>query len=254
MEPDNSIELSDTEDANSTEGADEELAAFNAELANALRTRPALDGLPASDSDEHSDEDMNDEQMEALDEHLEKIFRERKVQVSKRNRTKYAVETIQNFKCRVLELLGVYVKRQHMDALALELLKPLLTVIRTTKSPIVSGKAYDVMRDFSKLCTPKNCPTLSDSKEVVELLRDVHRQASKNGSKAYGAACSHASLLLVKILTTQRRDNLEAIETMYGQTHLEFMKGPSASHVRASFFTDWFNWSVTARNSQLHVS
>ncbi|KAL8829756.1 MAG: hypothetical protein Q9191_001825 [Dirinaria sp. TL-2023a] len=254
LEPKASTELSNDDDADSSEGADEELVAFNTELAHTLRTQPVLDGVPASDSNEHSDEDMNDEQMEALDEHLEKIFRERKIQVNNRSRNKNAVEAIKNFKCRVLELLGVYVKHQHMNALALALLIPLLAVIRTTKSPIVSSKAYDVIRDFSKLCTPKSRPTLSNSKEVMELLRDVHAQASKDGSKAYGAACSQASLLLVKILISHKRDNLEAIEAMYGQTHLGFMEGPSASHVRASFFTDWLNWSVTARNSQLHAS
>lgn len=253
-QPNSATELSDDKDSKSTEGADEELAALNAELAHALRTRSALEGLPAGDSDGTSSEDMNDEQMEALDEHLEKIFRERKVQVSTKSRTKDAIEAIKNFKCRVLELLGVYVKHQHTNALALELIQPLLTVIRTTKSPIVSSKAYDVMRDFSKLCTPKSRVPVSDSKELVELLQDVHRQASKNGTKTYGAACSQASLLLVKILIKQNSDNLEAIEAMYGQTHLEFMKGPSASHVKASFFTDWLNWSVTARNSQLYVS
>ena len=248
-----STRLSDEDDAYSHESADEELAQFDSKLALALHRRPATDGLSTSDSDRCSSEDMNDEQMEALDEHIAKIFRERKIQVSRKTRNKDAVEAILNFKCRVLELLGIYIKHQHTNALAFELLNPLLTVVRTTKGPLVSSKACDVIRDFSKVCTSKSQPRISDSKAIMELLRNVHRQASQHGSKAYGTACSQASLLLVKVLMTHNRDNLEAIEALYGQTHLGFMRNPSASHVRASFFTEWLDWSVTARNSKLYV-
>ena len=249
-----SAHLSNEDDAYSDESANEELAAFDSKLALALRTRPATDSFSTSDSERGSGEVMNDEQMESLDEHLAMIFRERKIQASRRTRKKDAVEAILNFKCRALELLGLYIKHQNANALALELFSPLLTVIRTTKGPLVSSKACNVIRDFSKLCTPKSQPPISDSNEIMELLRNVHRQASQSGSKAYGTACSQASLLLVKVLITRNRDNLESIEAVYGQTHLAFMRDPSASHIRASFFTEWLDWSVTARNSKLYVS
>ncbi len=235
-------------DDGSDDGPDEELAAFDAKLALALGTRSATDDLAADDSEGSSDSDMNDEQMEALDEHLEKVFRERKTLASKKDQNKNAREAIINFKCRVLELLDIYVKRQHTNVLALDLLIPLLDVIRTTKSPLVSARSCDLVRSYSKLCKPNTVPLTTDSIVPITLLRDVHGLAGKEGSNAYGAACSHASLLLVKILAAKDRENLRLIESIYGETHQAFMLD-SKSKVKPSFFTDWLNWSVSARKA-----
>lgn len=232
----------------SDDGPDEELAAFDAKLALALGTRPATDDLAADDSKESSDSDMNDEQMEALDEHLEKVFRERKNLASKKNQNKDAREAIVNFKCRVLELLDIYIKHQHTNVLALDLLIPLLDVIRTTKSPLVSTRSCDLVRSYSKLCKPNDGFLTTDFNVPIALLRQVHGLAGEEGSNAYGAACSHASLLLVKILAARDRENLRLIESIYGGTHQAFMLDPK-SNVKPSFFTDWLNWSVSARKA-----
>ena len=245
---DSSAETSNEDDGASMEGPDEELAAFDAKLALALGTRPAADDLAATEEESSSDDNMNDEQMEALDEHLEKVFRERKNLASKRTRNKDAKEAIVNFKRRVLELLDIYVKQQHTNPLSQDLLVPLLNAIRTTKNPLVSTKACDVVRNYTKPCKPNSLPMVTDPGRIIELLREIHQEASKDGSKAYGSACSQASLLLVKILVAQDRENLGVVESVYGETHLRFLKGPTVSQVKASFFTDWLNWSVTARN------
>lgn len=241
---DSSVEDDDGSDA----GPDEELAAFDAKLALALGTRPATEDLAADDSEQSSDSDMNDEQMEALDGHLETVFRERKNLASKKNQNKDAKEAIVNFKCRVLELLDIYIKQQHTNVLALDLLIPLLDVIRTTKSPLVSTRSCDLVRSYFKLCKPNNMPLTADVNVPMTLLREVHKMAGEEGSNAYGAACSHASLLLVKILAAQDRENLRAIESIYGETHQAYMLDPK-SKVKPSFFTDWLNWSVSARRT-----
>lgn len=226
--------------------AAEELAAFDAKLASALKTRPATDDLIADGDDEPSDEDMNDEQMEALDEQLQKVFRERKNVGSKKLQNKDAREAIVNFKSRVLELLEIYVKQEHKSSLGLQLLVPLLKVIRLTKSTFVSTKACDLISNYSKLCKPNSVPQIPDTEAASSLLRTVHQQSSMEGSNAYNSACSRASLLLVKILVAQDRENLRLIESVYSQTHERFMLDKS-SKIKPSFFSDWLNWSVTAR-------
>ena len=237
----------DEDDEDSTAAA-EELAAFDAKLALALGTRLATDNLNANDEDEYSDEDMNDEQMEALDEHLEKVFRERKNVNSNKSQKKDAKEAIVNFKCRVLELLDIYIKQEHKNPLALQLLVPLLNVIRITKTAVVSTKACDLLATYFKLCRPNSVPEIPDTESVLAVLRTVHQQAAKDGSNAYSSACSKASLLLVKILVAQNREHLRLIESIYSQTHESFMLDPK-SKVKPSFFSDWLNWSVTARKS-----
>ena len=239
----------DDDDDDDSTAAAEELAAFDAKLALALTTRPAMDDLAANDNNESSDEDMNDEQMETLDEHLETIFRERKKVRTKKTQNKDAKEAIVNFKCRVLELLDIYIKQEHTNPLALQLLLPILDLIRLTKTTLVSGKACDWIGTYFKLCkATSGVPDGPDAETILELLRAVHRRAGMDGSNAYSSACSRASLLLVKILVAQDRENLRRVESVYGQTHERFMLD-AKSKVKASFFSDWLNWSVSARKS-----
>ena len=240
--------IGDSEGDDDSTAAAEELAAFDAKLALALTTRPAMDDLAANDNDESSDEEMNDEQMEALDKHLETIFRERKKVKTKKTQNKDAKEAIVNFKCRVLELLEIYVKQEHKNPRAMQLLVPILNVIRTTKTTLVSGKACDLIGTYFKLCKANSVPASPDAERIIGLLRTVHQQAGMDGSNAYSSACSRASLLLVKILMAQDRENLRRVESVYGQTHERFMLD-AKSRVKPSFFSDWLNWSVSARKS-----
>ncbi|KAL8699441.1 MAG: hypothetical protein Q9201_006006 [Fulgogasparrea decipioides] len=239
-----------SEDTDDSEAEDnEELAVFDMKLAQALKTKP-LNADPDAASDESSsDEDMDDEQMEALDDHIATMFKERKKIVSKKTQKKDAKETIVNFKCRVLELLEIFVKKRHVDILALELLMPLLTAIRSTTSSLVSGKACTVVRDYGRLCKGKAVPQIGDKSEIVKLLKAVHAEAMLESSNAHAGACSQASLLLVKILAAADRDNLRKVVKIYAGTQETMLLDPKC-RVKMSFFTDWLNWCSTARSAR----
>ncbi|KAL8784603.1 MAG: hypothetical protein Q9213_003858 [Squamulea squamosa] len=225
---------------------DEELAAFEMKLAQALKTRPLNVGTDEAGNEESTDEDMDDDQMEALDEHIASMFKERKKVVSKKKQKVDAKESIVNFKCRVLELLEIFVKMRYTDVLALDLLVPLLTVTRTTTSSLVSGKACNVVRDFSKLCKGQEVPRITDKAAIVKLLKEVHSEAMRESSNAHTSACSQASLLLVKVLVANDRENLRVVVKVYGDTQISLLLDPKC-RVKTSFFTDWFNWCNTAR-------
>jgi DNA polymerase phi len=226
-------------------GPDNELVAFDAKLAQALGTRPGNEDLNAEDSSS-SDEDMDDEQMAALDEHLEMVFRERKKLTSRKKEKEDAKEIIVNFKCRVLELLEIYVKQQHSNSLALSLLVPTLAVIRISTSPLVSSKACSLMREYAKLCKGDGVPKVGDADTTFELLKAVHMEAMKEGSNAYASACSQASLLLVRVLVAHDRECLRRVVRIYGETQ-EKVLFDSSCKVKTSFFTDWQNWCTSAR-------
>ena len=233
---------SSEDDAN---GDDDELAAFDAKLAQALGTRPGNKDLDAEDSSS-SDEDMDDEQMAALDEHLEKVFQERKKATNKKTEKKDAKETIVNFKCRVLELLEIYVKQQHANRLALSLLLPIMTTIRTTTSPLVSSKACNLMREYARFCKGNGVPGITDVDAIFGLLEAIHVEAMKEGSNAHASACSQASLLLVKVLVAHDRECLRRVVRIYGDTQEKTLFDASCK-VKTSFFTDWQNWCTSAR-------
>jgi len=231
---------------NSNVGDDnDELAAFDAKLAEALGTRRADDSINGDNDDETSDEDMNDEQMEAVDVHLENVFKERKKVVSKKAEKKDAKETIVNFKIRVLELLQIYVKQQHINPLALDLLLPLLIQIRTTTSKQVSEKACNVIREYARLCKGKAVSIPSDKEVIWDLLRNVHKEAMRGGSHAHANACSQSSLLLVKVLIGLDKENIEDVIDVYADTRKQQFLDKRCK-IQPGLFSDWNNWCTSA--------
>ena len=237
-------ELSDESDE-----SDKELAEFNAKLAQALGTRQPGQDPAANDEGSSSDSDMDDAQMEALDAQLSTVFRERKKAAPRKNSQKEAKETIIFFKSRVLELLEIYIKHQFLNPLAMDLILPLLTLIRTTTSKQVSEKACTLIREFSKFYKIKD--RTSSNTSIISLsnslLDNVHIAALKHGSNAYGNACSQASILAAKILIANG-GNPDAAVARYAETQKAWLKDAKCG-VRTGFFTDWLNWCTSARKN-----
>ncbi|MCJ1468835.1 DNA-directed DNA polymerase [Pseudocyphellaria aurata] len=229
-------------------GSDAELVAFDAKLAQALKNRSTEDDRATIGNDEFTDEDMNDEQMEALDEQLGKVFRGRKKVMSKKSQKKGAKETIVNFKCRVLELLEIFIKHQNAKLLTLDLLVPILRTIHSTSSTLVSAKACGLIRTYTKVCKGENLPNAIDTDPIFDLLKKIHNQATKDGSNAYNSSCSQASLLVVKILVAQDRENLRRILLIYSETQERALLDPRCG-VKVSFFSDWLNWCSSFVNT-----
>ena len=210
-----------------------------------MGTRPGNEDLDAEDNSS-SDEDMTDEQMFELNGSLENIFREQKKVKGKKTDKKDARDNMINFKCRVLDLLEIYVKQEHGNRLGLSLTLPILTLVRTTTSPLVSRNACDLMREYSRLCKGNGVPQIEDTEPVFDLLLAVHAEAMKEGSNAHAGACSQASLLLVRVLVARDRESLRRIVKIYGATQ-ENALFDSSCKVKTSFFTDWLNWCTSAR-------
>ena len=235
---------SDEEDSS---GTDDELAEFDAKLAQALGTRRPDGGL-AIEEEISSDEDMDDEQMKALDEQLETVFRERKKVTSKKTEKKEAKQTIILFKCRVLELLEIYVRQQFLHPQAHMLILPTLVLIRRTSNKQVSEKACNLIREYSRLYKLKDrltAPSLPNETKI--LLEAVHKEAMEEGSNTHANACSQASLLLAKVYITNG-GHLSDVLSQYTKTQLAFVTEPDC-HIRTSFFSDWLNWCTSARKT-----
>lgn len=235
---------SSTDAAHSDEDGDE-LVALNAKLAQIVGTRPGNEDEDA-EANSSSDEEMTDEQMFELNGSLENIFREQKKITSKKTEKKDAKENISHFKCRVLDLLEIYVKQEHGNGLGLSLLLPLLTLIRTTTNSLVLKKACNVMREYARLCKGDGVPQVEDTESVFGLLETVHIEAMKEGSNPHASACSQASLLLVRVLVAHDRECLRRVVKIYGATQ-ENSLFDSSCKVKTSFFTDWLNWCTSAR-------
>lgn len=245
-----SIDEESDEGSSNTDAVDSDtdsdgLAALNAKLAHIVGTRPGNED-PDAEDDSSSDEEMTDEQMFGLNASLENIFREQKKITSQKNEKKDAKENITNFKRRVLDLLEIYVKHEHGNSLGLSFILPLLRLIRTTSNSLVSKKASEVMGKYAGCCRGDGVPQIEDIESVFGLLEAVHIEAMTQSSNVHAKACSQASLLLVRMLVARDRECLRRVVKVYGATQESFLFN-SGCGVKASFFTDWLNWCVSAR-------
>jgi DNA polymerase phi len=235
---------SESDPGSDAEVDEDEVAAFEAKLAAALGTHRGEDGLNASDGDSSSDEDMNDEQMEELDGKLTEIFKARQAPSNKKKGKKDAREMMVNFKGRVLQLLETFTKHQHSNELVLNLILPLLRLIRTTNTKHIADKSCQIILDLGKQTKGKGLIQLEDADPAWTLLRNIHTEACLGGSNAFGSACSNASLLLAKTLIGHRKESVADIVDLYGQTRKRQLQDKKC-RLQPSFFRDWNNWCVS---------
>ncbi|GME41256.1 DNA polymerase V [Neofusicoccum parvum] len=242
-------------DDDSDEEDEEELERFNAALAKTLNmSGPTGEGEESGDDDEA---DMDDDQMMALEPHLAKIFKQRQeaANKSKKKDNKDAKATMINFKNRVLDLLLIYVKQQHANPLALDVIMPLLQLIRQTKAKQLAEKSTNLLKQYFD-ATKKAMPMLEDDDvdRVWELLEDIHTEVTKDASKLHAGACSRASLFVAKVLVAKDKEDSEAenygrVADVYSRTQKQWYADPK-SQLHPSFFNEWINWSVATRKNK----
>lgn len=239
------VSVTSEEDEEGTASDDDEEAVFDRKLAEALG--PAALG---QDDDEHGS-DMDDEQMMALEPHLTSIFKQRKKdKPSTKQEGKEARENMINFKNRVLDLLAIYVKSQYSNPLVLDLILPLVVLVRTTTSKPAAEKAFSTLKQCFDACSKhKSLPQLDDGDALFDLLAAVHAEAALGGSKLHANACSRASLFLTKVLVALDAQNYAKVAEMYSKLQSRWYSDP-ASKIQGSIFTEWTSWSMTTRKQR----
>ncbi|ORY11817.1 DNA polymerase phi-domain-containing protein [Clohesyomyces aquaticus] len=239
---------SDVDDEDS--GDDEELTAFNNLLAQALQTKPTLNGEGEEESSD--DEDMDDEQMMALDPHLSKIFKERS-KISKKKQREEAKQTVVQFKSRVLDLLSIYMEKQYSNPLTFLVLLPVLRRLRPGGNKQMADKSWKLLKGYfetrahHKAALPR--PAGDEIDGAWEILRGIHEEMKEGGSNLHTMACSKASLHIVKALVALDRDNCAEVANIYSETWKECFGDPSSA-VQGIVFTDFQNWWATSKKQE----
>ena len=241
-----SSDESSGDDNEEEEEDEEELAAFDRKLAEALGTA----GFDQDADEDDQDSDMDDEQMLAVEPALEKVFKEIKKRSGKKQDNKDAKDNIINFKNRVLDLLNIYVKAQHSNILALDILMPLCILVRTTSSKPTAEKAFSVLKAYFDACSKhKSTPDFSEPEPVLSLLASLHAEMAKDGSKLHASACSRSSLFLARVLVAVDPKHLGAVTKMYSALHEKWALDPK-SKVHVSVFNEWLSWNVTRKQQK----
>ncbi|KAI5274291.1 hypothetical protein E4T47_02747 [Aureobasidium subglaciale] len=252
VEVDSDVEVVDDAEsgASDSDNSDEEVDAddadledFENKLALALKTQK-----PTEDDSDFDGSDMDDEQMMAIEGHLTTIFTQRKKNATnKKKDNKDAKENIVNFKNRVLDLLTIFAKQEHSNKLTLDLILPMLTLVRTTTSKQISDKAFGLLQQFFGACNKtKEFPKADEASEVLALLHSVHDEIRANASKLHSNACSRSSLFLAKILVNLDPKHYSDVADCYNNLQKEWYVDPK-SQIQPSVFTEWTSWSITTR-------
>ncbi|KAI1435384.1 DNA polymerase phi-domain-containing protein [Xylaria sp. CBS 124048] len=246
-ENENENEDKEDEDSdNEDEPEDAELAALDDALAKVLNSHRLDKDQDAESSDDGSD--MTDSEMMALDDKLVDVFK-RRIKVSKRkDEKKDAKESVVLFKHRILDLLNIYVKQEASNTLAFSLLLPLLELVRTTTTKPLANKAMNILTEFTKASKKVRTKDAHIDKEAqIELLTQIHKEASKDMSHAFGKAASTASLLVASSLWAADQENVDRINAVYAQTFSDCQRGKVK--IQGVFFSDWVNWGMGHANN-----
>ncbi|XP_061246740.1 myb-binding protein 1A [Bos javanicus] len=205
-----SEEESDDDDSDEEDRDGDVDQGFREQLMAVLQAGKALGG--ADSEDDNDDEELGDEAMMALDKSLASLFAEQKLRIQARKDEKNKLQKEKalrrDFQIRVLDLIEVLVTKQPENPLVLELLEPLLLVIRRSMRSNSSAKQeqdllHKTARIFTHhLCRSRHyCRTAGDRVETLYArLERLVQQAGQQADSSVALYHFNASLYLLRVL------------------------------------------------------
>uniref|UniRef100_A0A2K5QLT5 MYB binding protein 1a n=1 Tax=Cebus imitator TaxID=2715852 RepID=A0A2K5QLT5_CEBIM len=179
---------------------------FREQLMSVLQAGKALGGEESED-----EEELGDEAMMALDQSLASLFAEQKLRIQARRDEKSKLQKEKalrrDFQIRVLDLVEVLVTKQPENVLVLELLEPLLRIIRRSLRSSSSKQEQDLLHKTARIFTHhlcrgrRYCHDLGDRVEALhgQVARLVE-QAGRQPDSSTALYHFNASLYLLRVL------------------------------------------------------
>lgn len=241
---DDGDEKEEEDDDEKTSGGKQEPIDLN-ELVGAILKSHGLD----KDKDAESSEDdgnMSDTEMLALDEQLVKALKPHvKASHDNKKQKKDAKQSVLNFKYRILDLLDIYVKKEALNSLTLNILPPLLGLIRLTTAKPLANQAFEIILNYQKTLkkarsNKENVKGSPSSDTLLPVLMEIHEEASKDQAHAYAKAASAASLVVASLIFVVDKSAIRKVAAVYAKSQSEWVMGDAK--LQPSFFTDWNNW------------
>lgn len=183
---------------------------FREQLMAVLRAGKALGTVDGEDDDDDGDE-LGDEAMMALDQNLASLFAEQKlrIQARKDEKDKLRKEKVlrRDFQIRVLDLIEVLVTKQPESPLVLELLEPLLDVIRRSMRTSSTKQEQDLLHKTARIFTHHLCRSRHYCHDVGRLVGTLYaqverlvQQAGRQADAAVSLYYFNAALYLLRVL------------------------------------------------------
>ncbi|ELV12010.1 Myb-binding protein 1A [Tupaia chinensis] len=180
---------------------------FREQLMAVLQAGKALGGTDSEDDEE----ELGDEAMMALDQNLASLFAEQKLRIQARRDEKNKLQKEKalrrDFQIRVLDLIEVLVTKQPENALVLELLEPLLSVIQRSMRSSSSKQEQDLLHKTARIFTHQLCRARRYCQDVGDYVETLHaqvqrlvQQAGRQAESAVALYYFNASLYLLRVL------------------------------------------------------
>ncbi|XP_032178630.1 myb-binding protein 1A [Mustela erminea] len=206
--PSASEDDSDDEDSSEEDRDGDVDQGFREQLMAVLQAGKALGAV---DGEDDGDEELGDEAMMALDENLSSLFAEQKLRIQARRdeKNKLRKEKVlrRDFQIRVLDLIEVLVTKQPENPLVLELLEPLLDVIRRSMRTSSSKQEQDLLHKTARIFTHHLCRSRHYCHDVGRgvgaLYAQVERlvqQAGRQADASISLYYFNAALYLLRVL------------------------------------------------------
>lgn len=203
-----SEEESDGEESDEAERDGDVDQGFREQLMAVLQAGKALGGGDGEDDD---DEELGDEAMMALDENLASLFAEQKLRIQARREEKNKLQKEKalrrDFQIRVLDLIEVLVTKQPENPLVLELLEPLLHIIRRSMRTSSAKQEQDLLHKTARIFTHHLCRSRHYCRDVGDHVETVYaqlerlvRQAGQQADSSVALYHFNASLYLLRVL------------------------------------------------------
>uniref|UniRef100_A0A8D0U7S7 Myb-binding protein 1A n=1 Tax=Sus scrofa TaxID=9823 RepID=A0A8D0U7S7_PIG len=163
------------------------------------------------DGEDDDDEELGDEAMMALDENLASLFAEQKLRIQARREEKNKLQKEKalrrDFQIRVLDLIEVLVTKQPENPLVLELLEPLLHIIRRSMRTSSAKQEQDLLHKTARIFTHHLCRSRHYCRDVGDRVETVYaqlerlvRQAGQQADSSVALYHFNASLYLLRVL------------------------------------------------------
>ncbi|ORX59850.1 hypothetical protein BCR36DRAFT_315879 [Piromyces finnis] len=161
--------------------------------------------------DEEELPDLDDDEMLDFDEKLAEIFKQRKIIKNSRRDSK---QQILHFKFKVLEMLDIFIKKQSTNVLVLELVMPLLHLVKQLYGSHEQQQLYERVQSLlkNKLLKIKDYPKNDDvnTEELFNLLEEVNKFAEKCSEPELCNLAGEASIFVVKVILG---NNVQKVES-----------------------------------------
>ncbi|KAM5215341.1 myb-binding protein 1A isoform 2-T2 [Hipposideros larvatus] len=178
---------------------------FREQLMAVLQTGKALGG------EDDDDEELGDEAMMALDENLASLFAEQKLRIQARrdekNKLRKEKALQRDFQIRVLDLVEVMATKQPKNPLMLELLEPLLNIIRRSMRTSSTKQEQDLLHKTARIFTHHLCRSRHYCSNVGNFVETLYTQVERLVQQAGHQADSsisryyfNASFYLLRVL------------------------------------------------------